>query len=62
MQEYTVYDSLIERRLIISPDAIRDARIGDTVVARSWIEAKDKLGFELTPVQERMLERQRRAA
>lgn len=44
-------------RLVIHDNTLRGYEIQSTVRASCWIEAKKKLGFELTPLQSEMLDR-----
>lgn len=44
-------------RLVIDKDSsLHGYKVEKKVAAHSWIEAKKKLGFELTPLQQRMLD------
>lgn len=49
-------------RVVLAPRVYPEAVVLDQVEARSWLEAKRKLGFPLTSRQELILQRRRQAA
>lgn len=54
---YWLYDSKLEQRFIITPEIMgseQSSHITGTF-AESWLDAKQRLGFELTPVQKELL-------
>jgi len=53
---YCLYDNAKERRLVIDC-ALGDGASINTVEASCWLDAKQKLGFELTALQSYFLER-----
>ena len=58
MTEYGLYDSVIEKRLIISDEPVRDANQTGGTYAETWLDAKERLGFELTGEQKRLRQKQ----
>lgn len=57
MPDVIVSAGLIQRVIPGRQMIVEGAAVGDQVTARSWVEAKQKLGFDLTPRQMEMLGR-----
>lgn len=57
MPDVIVSAGLIQRVIPGRQMIVEGAAVGDQVTARSWIEAKQKFGFDLTPWQSEKLGR-----
>ncbi len=55
MEHYTLHESKSEKRFIIAAHTITDATPVSGTLAESWIDAKQRLGFELSEEQKRLL-------
>lgn len=65
IQEYRVFDSKDQRRLVIAPADHKDYLLCEWTAgtfAESWLDAKKRLGFELTAAQQWLHDRQQQAA
>lgn len=64
IEHYRLYDCPVERRLII--DIERRERLNTPwtqgTMAESWLDAKQRLGFDLTAAQQWLLDEQKRRA
>lgn len=63
--KYQLFDCVEENRLVIAPADHRDywnRRSLAGTYAESWLDAKDRLGFELTATQKWLLDEQKRRA
>lgn len=58
MQTFYLMFSEKENRAIVDTEKYPGAEVQKEVLAKSWLDAKNKFGFELTLKQEIMLEEQ----
>lgn len=60
IEQYYLYDSKPERRLIITTEQIiqKNVKQEKGTFAESWLDAKQRLGFDLSDEQKRILEMQ----
>ena len=62
MKSYHLLWSVATNRLVIHNELIRGYVIQKTIKAKSWLDAKLKLGFDLTPLQQEKLDAQNNRA
>lgn len=58
VEQYRLYESTAERRFIITADVSATDKWVKGTYAESWIDAKERLGFELTPEQKYLRNKQ----
>lgn len=60
--QYILSNDHAENRLVIHYASQYRGAFVDSTFADSWLDAKQKLGFDLTPAQQWLLDRQKRRA